>query len=475
VVFDDANGNGSQDEGEVGLSGVTLEVTHDATGEVAQVSTGADGAWRFEASSVNHRVRVDVSTLPFLGELTTGRESYNLNIPPAFVAPLINFGYQEVVPAAATGVVFDDANGNGSQDEGESGLSGVDVVAVHDETGEATVITTGPDGSWRFEAARVNHAVRVDVSTLPWPAELTTGRSEYNLNIPSGFTAPAINFGYQEVVPAAAAGTVFRDRNANGEQDEGESGLADVTLVATHVDTGETSTITTDADGAWRFEDAGIRHVIGVDTETIPFPAVLTTSRAEYRLNIPAGFVAPNIDFGYDVAESSGGGSVTESEPEPEPSPAEPDGVDPFEDPDPDFDPFPDPAVDEDPQPGLVPKEGPWSATNYEGFLDCGGFSLAIPASVPEIGFLEVLDGGATLIGRPVNPGDAPVTMTADAGILGRYTGAFTASEAGQTITINFFMQVVTDEYIVGYLTSTFGAEGVTCTVFRSFDLRYAG
>jgi hypothetical protein len=34
---------------------------------------------------------------------------------------------------------------------------------------------------------------------------------------------------------------------------------------------------------------------------------------------------------------------------------------------------------------------------------------------------------------------------------------------------------VVTDEFIVGYLTSTFSAEGVTCTIYRPYELVYTG
>jgi hypothetical protein len=34
---------------------------------------------------------------------------------------------------------------------------------------------------------------------------------------------------------------------------------------------------------------------------------------------------------------------------------------------------------------------------------------------------------------------------------------------------------VVTDEYIVGYLTASVTEQGVTCTVHRPFELTYTG
>jgi hypothetical protein len=65
--------------------------------------------------------------------------------------------------------------------------------------------------------------------------------------------------------------------------------------------------------------------------------------------------------------------------------------------------------------------------------------------------------------------------MTADPEGRGRYTGSAGGTEQGIPVTIDYFWQVVTDEYVVGYLTASFASEGVTCTVYRSFELRYVG
>ena len=42
-------------------------------------------------------------------------------------------------------------------------------------------------------------------------------------------------------------------------------------------------------------------------------------------------------------------------------------------------------------------------------------------------------------------------------------------------VTINYFWQVVTDEYIIGYLTASLTYQGVTCTVHRPYEMRYTG
>jgi hypothetical protein len=107
--------------------------------------------------------------------------------------------------------------------------------------------------------------------------------------------------------------------------------------------------------------------------------------------------------------------------------------------------------------------------------MACGGMSLDIPASPPENGTIEVRDGGRTLIGTGLQEDQASITLRADPEIRGRYSGAFEGAEQGVPVTINYFWQVVTDEYIVGYLTASVTEQGVTCTVHRPFELTYTG
>ncbi len=181
---------------------------------------------------------------------------------------------------------------------------------------------------------------------------------------------------------------------------------------------------------------------------------------------MPGAVVTPTLTAGGSgsggpTGPGSGSGPVT--------------GINPFENPGEYLPRFPLPA---EIPPGAgtfaAPKPGPWSATNFAGQMSCGGFSLAIPASPPESGVLEVLDGGRTLVGTGLQEAQsASITMTADPNISGLYSGSFQGMEQGVPVTINYFWQVVTDEYIVGYLTASVTAEGVSCEVYRSFELVY--
>jgi hypothetical protein len=194
-------------------------------------------------------------------------------------------------------------------------------------------------------------------------------------------------------------------------------------------------------------------------------------------LNLDAGETV-RCTFRHEAADpgpvTGGDGTGSSSDGDGEGTPG--DGTNPFEDPDSDLADFPLPdELPADAGSYDAPKPGPWEVTNFAGRLDCGAVALDIPASPPERGTLEVLDGGRTVVGSSLQEGEAPVTMTADPEVRGRYVGSVGGTEQGIPVTIDHFWQVVTDEYIVGYLTSSFSAEGVTCTVYRSFELRYVG
>jgi hypothetical protein len=122
-----------------------------------------------------------------------------------------------------------------------------------------------------------------------------------------------------------------------------------------------------------------------------------------------------------------------------------------------------------------VPKaSGRWDVTNFAGQMACAGFNAPLAAS-RETGVLEVRDGGQTLVGTGFAEGTLPITMHAVPGITGRYAGSVGGSKDGIPMTINFCWQVLTDEWITGFLRSEVSTQGVTCKMSRDSELKYAG
>jgi hypothetical protein len=108
--------------------------------------------------------------------------------------------------------------------------------------------------------------------------------------------------------------------------------------------------------------------------------------------------------------------------------------------------------------------------------MNCGPASLDIPASPPETGTITVSEDGQQIIGEGLEDAQGvPITLNADPNITGRFTGSFSGVQEGVPVTINYFWQVVTEEYIVGFLTTSFSSEGVTCNLYRPYELVYIG
>lgn len=113
---------------------------------------------------------------------------------------------------------------------------------------------------------------------------------------------------------------------------------------------------------------------------------------------------------------------------------------------------------------------------HFAGHTACGTMNLSIPASPPENGILEVKDGVRALVGSGLRQDEtASVTLHADPGIVGSLTGAVQATAEGAPAAIDYYSQVVTEEYVIGYLTASVMSEGVACNVYRSFEMLYAG
>lgn len=153
-------------------------------------------------------------------------------------------------------------------------------------------------------------------------------------------------------------------------------------------------------------------------------------------------------------------------------------GANPFVSPDSDFDKFPVP----DPLPAsagtfAVPKAGPWDAMNFLGEMVCTGIvNLNIPLEpVRDSGTLDIRNGGQTIFGDGLGSDTEDITMQSIPGLTGRFAGTVSGSPGGVPMSIDYYWQLVDDEWIIGYLTSHVDTQGLTCNMFRTYELRYTG
>jgi len=226
---------------------------------------------------------------------------------PRIVGKAIDIGATEF-QASIFGTVFDDANGNGKQDTGESGVPGVTVFIDTTNSGAFKSgdpkATTNSSGNYSFTGLVAGtYIVRQILPTGDNQIFPTLGYGNH-VTVAAGQTATGANFGDQKAAVAlgSISGTVFVDINGNGKQDPGEPGIAGVTVYDDannngKLDPGEISTVT-NSSGVYTFSNlpAGaylIRQVLpSGEKQTVP------TNGFGNHITLADGQMVANANFG---------------------------------------------------------------------------------------------------------------------------------------------------------------------------------
>ena len=147
-IYNDINGNGSQDSGDDGLSGWTvfLDANNNGTLDVGEVSTKTDanGYYRF-AHPADGTYHVREVTKPGWVQTTANQD---VTIDDTHPRIAVNYGNFKLV--SMSGTAYNDQNDNHAQDSGEPGLANVTIkldgfaAATTDANGKYTISSVGP-------------------------------------------------------------------------------------------------------------------------------------------------------------------------------------------------------------------------------------------------------------------------------------------------------------------------------------------
>ena len=141
-MFDDRNGNGNQDQGKPGIGDVKVVIT-DSSGDSQTVTTGRNGMYMTVIPAGSAIIDINESTLPSSAEQTAGENPLTVDVSPGETVTDED-GFQLPAPPTrapptrplptrpppmptptgkVVGIVFEDMNGNGDFDTGESGIA----------------------------------------------------------------------------------------------------------------------------------------------------------------------------------------------------------------------------------------------------------------------------------------------------------------------------------------------------------------
>jgi uncharacterized repeat protein (TIGR01451 family) len=338
LVYVDQNGSGTYDAGELGISGISVNLIRDLDGDgswdagepiLATDITDTAGQYSFPGlPDGNYIVWVNDSA-NVLSELTQTADpdvTYD-NRSAVTLAGSDNlnqdFGYSPSGQSSGDGLIGDtiflDTNNNGVPDIGE-GLEGV-YIRLFSLTGNALIAssTTNENGSYFFgNLPAGNYVVRVDTANLPQGVSNTVDPDGGSANLsmvtlPAGGINLSQDFGYQSSSnPNTISGTLWSDTDSNGTLDGSEAGrFAAVTVVLYNSNGNIFATTTTDAYGNYIFPNLpnGTYRVDVTDDNNLlngywhssgGAPGADNNSQSDpYSVTVTGGQSNPTADFGY--------------------------------------------------------------------------------------------------------------------------------------------------------------------------------
>jgi len=298
-VWQDTDGDGTQDAGEPPIPGVTVNLYEDNNQDgvpdgapIATDVTGANGEYGFPVAPGSYVVEF-VAPAGFDGTLQDqgGNDAADSDADPntgltgtitvnSGDTDLTNdAGYYE--PASLGDFVWQDTDADGIQDAGEPGIGGVTVNLLDGGGAFLQSTTTAPDGSYSFTNLAPGDYIVEFVGpagfapspqdqggddTIDSDANPGTGQSGI-VNLESGEDDPTIDAGYYE--SAFIGDFVWQDTDGDGIQDAGEPGIPGVT-VNLYADANQDgipdgapiATDVTDANGEYGFPVAPGSYVV---------------------------------------------------------------------------------------------------------------------------------------------------------------------------------------------------------------------
>lgn len=340
-VYHDEDSSTLRDPWEAGLPNVTVRIIGtDYRGNAVDesVDTNVGGQYTLMVYPGSYTLTYNTSDTDIPAGLVrvTTPTAYALDVSPG--SELTDFDFGRDHNGIVGGRVFNDDNGNGSQNRGEDGIPDI-TIQLYDATGATllTTTTTNHLGDYRFTGLP-NGTFTISVLHASLPIGYNTTPTADPDAVKDGRSTPLVNgsvpnltqiFGYRHSSTTHnISGSIFDDNGAgggvfaNGVRDGTEPGMASISL-RVEIDTDKDGTIdeyrviTSEANGD--YVSNGIPTAANVElivlNNTLPRRAYAATKDPNGPLDGRATLTAitgnvTNLVFGYALQPSTISGSV---------------------------------------------------------------------------------------------------------------------------------------------------------------------
>ncbi len=320
-VFNDANGNGDFDAGELGRQGVTVILRNAATGAFASKVSGVNGAFQFDnIGPGNYTLSVNAPA----GFLVT-TSNLNINIPNDGVlgGTLTEQDIGLAARSSLSGLVFLDSNNDGIKQDNEPAVPNLTVLLTGTQANGENLnrtVTTSNNGAFQFQNIQAGTYI---LSVNPNNGFITTsiivgtaggeasGDVVNNIQLNVGQNATGYIFAQRPVDDRGLiTGRVYVDRNVNGRFDAGDIGIESaIVQLRGRDENGQAvvNTVLTDFNGNYVFGNLrpGTYNIVefqpagfGNGRTSVGTHGGIASTNLLQALQLSAGDIASGYDFG---------------------------------------------------------------------------------------------------------------------------------------------------------------------------------
>ncbi|NBJ14003.1 MAG: hypothetical protein FNP40_00185 [Dehalobacter sp. 4CP] len=282
VVWNDVNNNGLMDPGEPAVSGVSLHLTREDTGELLTAVSDEAGYYIFtELPNDAYAFSVDLPPAMLLARYTsegdlrsipTGDDVNNYrNFVIRYTDPRVNMNLGLVDSAIVRGIAYLDMNYNGNYDEGEPPYAGVKLQFIRNYVDRPVQqVITGEDGVFVFDYVRTgNYRFRAIVpddgstftlvpDTIGYFSNLfqsRPGRRENSVDSIDVENSMVYEYYIGLTLGGEINGTVFNDKDYSGVKNGSDSALSGIAVQLVGADGAVVAQTNSSKSGAYTLKD----------------------------------------------------------------------------------------------------------------------------------------------------------------------------------------------------------------------------
>lgn len=302
--FNDLNGNGEQDPGELGMLGWTLQLDYISPSGPVTITTitGDKGDYCFRGLPPGAYTLSEPPVLGWTQTVPTAPNTYSVQLTAGQSVRGFRFGNTlKQTTGVICGIKYNDLNGNGVQDREEPGIPEWPVIL-----GGTTIdgIKTDINGMYCFDNLKPGEYTVSEEQKDGWKQTEPPSPGTYSFVLRPGDRIEKIDFGNQVDLPdGSLCGIKFNDLNQNGKQDEGELGIPGWPI---YLDWNTVATTVTDREGRYCFTNLGQGDYEITEEQPKGWQQVLPGGLGSYQLNLGLGQHREGLNFGNFISPATG-------------------------------------------------------------------------------------------------------------------------------------------------------------------------